>query len=57
MADNAAPRCSWQLRRIVEAKPDAKAHVWVVKLQTKTSVLEKPISKVYLLLEGRDLKA
>lgn len=52
MADNAAPRSSWQLGRIVEAKPDAKGHVRVVKLRTKTSVLERPVSKVCLLLEG-----
>ncbi|KAL2083621.1 hypothetical protein ACEWY4_021394 [Coilia grayii] len=52
MADNTAPRSSWQLGRIVEAKPDVRGHVRVVKLQTKTNILERPVSKVCLLLEG-----
>ncbi|KAK0138794.1 hypothetical protein N1851_024656 [Merluccius polli] len=39
IADNTAPRSSWLLGRIVEAKPDARGHVRIVKLKTKTSVL------------------
>lgn len=52
MADSTAPRSSWQLGRILEARPDARGLVRIVKLQTKTSVLERPVSKVCLLLEG-----
>ncbi|XP_041918191.1 uncharacterized protein LOC121682205 isoform X4 [Alosa sapidissima] len=54
IADNSAPRNSWLLGRILEAKPDTRGHVRVVKLQTKSNVLERPVSKVCLLLEGDD---
>ena len=52
ITDNTAPRSSWLLGRIVEARPDTRGHVRVVKLKTKTSVLERPVSKICLLLEG-----
>lgn len=52
MADNTAPQSSWQMGRVIEARPDTRGHVRVVKLQTKTSVFERPVSKVCLLLEG-----
>ncbi|XP_031425672.1 uncharacterized protein LOC116220857 [Clupea harengus] len=54
IADSNALRSSWLLGRVLEAKPDARGHVRVVKLQTKTSVLERPVSKICLLLEGDD---
>ena len=56
IADSNALRSSWLLGRVLEAKPDARGHVRVVKLQTKTSVLERPVSKICLLLEGDDCK-
>lgn len=52
MADNTAPRSSWRLGRVMEARPDSRGLVWAVKLQTKIGVLEMPVSKVCLLLEG-----
>lgn len=52
MADSTAPRKSWLLGRNLEAKCDASGHVRVVKLQTKTSTLQRPVNKICLLLEG-----
>jgi len=51
IADNTAPRSSWLLGRIIEAKPDARGQVRVVKLKTKTGILERPVSKICLVLE------
>lgn len=54
IVDNTAPRSSWLLGRILKARPDARGQVRIVRLQTKTSVLERPVSKVCLLLEGEE---
>ncbi|XP_057687730.1 uncharacterized protein LOC130913275 [Corythoichthys intestinalis] len=56
IADATAPRGSWMLGRVVEAKPDARGLVRTVRLQTKTSVLERPVTKLCLLLEATDEK-
>lgn len=50
----AAPCGSWLLGRIIEAKPDIKGHIRVVKVRTKTSVLVRPVTKVCLILEGKN---
>ena len=50
--DAAAPRGSWLLGRILETFPDKKGFVRSVRLQTKTNVLERPISKLCLLQEA-----
>lgn len=54
IADATAPRGSWMLGRVLEAKPDARGLVRTVRLQTKTSVLERPVTKLCLLLEAED---
>lgn len=51
IVDSTAPRGSWMLGRVMETMPDAKGLVRSVKIKTKTSVLERPIIKVCLLLE------
>ncbi len=51
VVDHTSPRSSWPLARIVETKPDSNGMVRSVKLQTKTSILERPITKLCLLLE------
>ncbi len=53
VADASAPRGSWMLARVTEAFPDSKGLVRSVRLQTKTSQLERPVSKICLLVEGQ----
>lgn len=51
IVNSTAPRGSWILGRVMETMPDAKGLVRSVKIKTKTGVLERPITKVCLLLE------
>ncbi|KAM4533987.1 uncharacterized protein steap2 isoform 2-T3 [Odontesthes bonariensis] len=51
IVDPTSPRSSWPLARILETKPDSEGLVRSVKLKTKTGVLERPITKLCLLLE------
>ncbi|KAK0134388.1 hypothetical protein N1851_030045 [Merluccius polli] len=52
--DPTAPRGSWPLARVLETKPDARGLVRSVKVQTKTSVLERPITKLCQILESEE---
>lgn len=52
IADATAPRGSWMMAKVLEARPDAKGLVRTVRLQTRTSVLERPVTKLCLLLEA-----
>lgn len=49
-----APRSSWMMGKVLEAKQDAKGLVCTVHLKTKRSTLERPVTKVSLLLEATD---
>ena len=51
LAEN-TPRCHWPLGRVVEVFPDKKGFVRRVKVLVKTGVLERPIDKLCLLVEG-----
>ena len=52
IVDDTQPRNSWQLGRILETMPDKRGFVRQVRLQTQTSILVRPISKICLLLEA-----
>ena len=52
IADAAAPRGSWLLGRVLETFPDKKGLVRSVRLQTKTNILERPVTKLCLLQEA-----
>ncbi len=52
--DPTAPRGSWPLGRVLETFPDDKGLVRTVKIKTKSSVLERPVGKICLLLETND---
>ncbi|XP_061919404.1 uncharacterized protein LOC133660184 isoform X1 [Entelurus aequoreus] len=52
VVDPTAPRGSWPLGRILETRPDGGGLVRSVKLQTKTSVIERPITKLCRVLEA-----
>ncbi|XP_023192317.1 uncharacterized protein LOC111609249 isoform X1 [Xiphophorus maculatus] len=52
IADSTAPRGSWMMAKVLSVNQDAKGLVRSVRLQTKTSVLERPVTKLLLLLEA-----
>lgn len=52
--DSSAPRGSWMLGRVREAFPDKRGLVRVVRLKTKTSIIERPVTKICLLNEVED---
>lgn len=50
--DPTAPRGSWPLGRVLEAFRDQKGFVRSVSLQTKSSVIQRPVTKLCLLIEA-----
>lgn len=52
IADSTASRGSWMMAKVLSVNQDAKGLVRSVRLQTKTSVLERPVTKLLLLLEA-----
>ncbi|XP_053274096.1 uncharacterized protein LOC128436341 [Pleuronectes platessa] len=54
IADAAAPspHRSWLMGRILDVRADAKGLVRSVRLRTRTSILERPVTKLCLLLEA-----
>jgi len=54
VVDSTAPRGSWMLGRVLEIFPDKRGLVRVVCLKTKTNIIERPITKIYLLNEVKE---
>lgn len=54
IVDNTAPRNSWLIGRIIQTFPDRRGFVRHVQVKTKTSCLERPITKICLLQEAED---
>lgn len=52
IVDSSAPRNSWVIGRITKIMPDSKGAVRSVCVQTKTSSLERPVTKICLLEEA-----
>lgn len=52
LADATAPRGSWMMGKILDVKADAKGLVHSVRLRTRTSILERPVTKLCMLLEA-----
>lgn len=50
--NESAPRNSWPLGLVIETIADSKGLVRRVRLRTQTTELERPITKLCLLLEG-----
>lgn len=50
--DSSAPRNSWLMGRIIKMMPDSEGTVRSVYVKTKTSTLERPITKLCLLEEA-----
>lgn len=49
--DSSAPRGSWALGKVIEVFPDKNGLVRSVRLQTKSSIIDRPITKLCLLYE------
>lgn len=52
IADATAPRGSWLMGRVLSTTADSRGLIRSVKVQTKTSILDRPITKLCLLLEA-----
>lgn len=52
IADAMAPRGSWMMGKVLKTTADSRGLVRSVKVQTKTSILDRPINKICLLLEA-----
>lgn len=52
IADTTAPRSAWLLGRVLQTNPDRKGLVCSAQVQTKTSVLDRPVTKLCLLQEA-----
>ena len=52
LVDETAPRNSWVIGKVIKAEPDEHGLVRRVRVKTKTSELDRPITKVCLLLEA-----
>ena len=53
IVDDSAPRNSWLTGRIIHTTPDKKRLVRMAQIKTKTSCLDRPITKICLLQQGR----
>ena len=54
IVEETAPRNSWQLGRVVKTLPGSKCLVQTVLVKTKTNTLQRPVSKLCLLLKAED---
>ena len=52
IVDNTAPRNSWVMGRVLQTFPDRRGFVRQVRIKTKSSCLDRPITKVCLLQEA-----
>lgn len=52
LVDDCAPRNSWIMGKIIKTVPDKKGLVRRVRIKTKTNVLDRPITKICLLVES-----
>ena len=52
VVDSLSPRNTWIMGRVTQTIPDSSGAVRRVKLQTKTSTLERPVNKLCLLQEA-----
>ena len=52
LVDDCAPRNPWIMGKIIEAFPDKKGLVRRVRIKTKTNLLDRPITKICLLVES-----
>lgn len=54
VVDSTAPRGSWPLGRVLQVHPGSQGLTRTVTLQTRSGILIRPISKLYMLLEASE---
>lgn len=54
VVDDSAPRNSWLIGRIVQTNPDRRGLVCQVRIRTKTSYLDRPITEISPLQEAEE---
>ncbi|KAG7524560.1 hypothetical protein JOB18_013868 [Solea senegalensis] len=54
LMDSTAPRNSWIMGRVLQTFPDRKGFVRQIRIKTRTSCLDRPISKMDFALIGHD---
>ena len=50
VVDSTAPRGSWLLGKVLETFPDKHGFVRPFRLKTKSSIMERPVTKLCLLM-------
>ena len=53
--DSTAPRNSWPVGRVIQTFPDRRGFVRQVRVKTRSSCLDRPITKLCLLQESEDV--
>lgn len=56
IADDRAARNDWPMARIVHTYPDAEGNVCSVRVTTGTTLLDRPVHKLVLILEKDALR-
>ena len=54
IADGNAPRGSWVIAKIVNTNTDQRGVVRSVKVQTRTNLIERPVTKIVLLVPATE---
>lgn len=54
IVDCSAQRNSWIMGRVIEAVPDKRGLVRGVRIETRTSCLNRPVTKICLLQEAEE---
>lgn len=57
VAAESTSRNSWPLGKVLEVFPDKRAYVRSVNFNVKSSILECPMDKLVLLVEGEERKS
>lgn len=55
IVDSTAPHGSWLMGRVLEDFPDKNGLVRPVRVQTKTNILERPVTKLCLLHDSMEM--
>lgn len=54
VVDSTAPCSSWLLGRVLEIVLDKNGLIWTVRLKMKCNVIERPVTKLWLLKAASD---
>lgn len=54
VVNDAAPRNSWIMGKIIHTTPDKKGLIRQVRIKTRYNCLDRPVTKICLLLEAEE---